>query len=135
MTNNEQEENPNRKSWENRNPTNTHKHQTRQHKILSTTNQWIRPQSEIKYIANLADIPWHQNNIDIKIDTGTKARAARQHIINTQGDRYNSKILSFYCDRSLLNGTCGIRVIGIQSASSTTHESYHLGEEIKVFDT
>ncbi|KAL0630487.1 hypothetical protein Q9L58_010666, partial [Maublancomyces gigas] len=95
---------------------------------------WIQPQSRIEEIDNEAHPPWHHNNLDIKIDTGSKSQAAYLHTIRTQDNSLNSNILKMYPEGSLLNGQGGSGVVAIRSGIITQQASYQLGPENEVFN-
>lgn len=130
-----QEETPSKKTWDNKKtcPSITN-YRTRLHRILASTNKWIRPEIKIEHIDNLADTPWFTINIDIEIDSGTKNQAATEDRIDTQGNRYNRKILAFYFDGSLLSGKGGTGGICIRSGCSIVQAGYYLVVTIEVFD-
>lgn len=81
----------------------THQHHNRRQGILATSNQLIQPHARIETIDTLTCPAWQQNNIDIKIDKGTKTQAANLHTIQMEAHSSNTKILRFYSDGSLLN--------------------------------
>lgn len=116
---NDNTDNPMCTEWHNLNPPDQ-KYQTRLHRILFSTWDWIQPQSRIENIDNLTCLPWHQNSLDIKIDTGSKTQAAYTHSITARAHSNNTRILSFYSDGSLLNvlnGAAGAGVIGLREES------------------
>lgn len=86
-------------------------------------------------IDNIACPPWHPNQINIKIDTSSKAQAAYTHSTTNISQSNNKKIILFYSASLLLNGAMGAWVIGLRSGKAIIQKYCHLGGENEGFTT